>query len=63
MDHSLKVGDKIRLITASDIENGICTITKIRNFKTKGQRVYLTSEWGYGFMMWFSNMNYEMIEN
>jgi len=57
----LKVGDKVKFNTASGHDNGICTVTKIRNFKTKGARIYLQSQWGYGFMMWFSNMNYEMV--
>jgi len=58
----LKVDDKVKLHTASGhFDNGICTVTKIRNYATKGQRIYLTSEYGYGFMMWLKNMNYEKV--
>ena len=58
----LKVGDKVKLHTASGhFDNGICTVTKIRNYTTKGQRIYLISEYGYGFMMWLKNMNYEKV--
>ena len=57
----LKVGDKVWLITASGHEDGVCTVTKTRNYKSKGLRVFLKSQWGYGFMMWLSNMNYEKV--
>ena len=57
----LSVGDKIKLNTASGHDDGICTVTKTRSFKTKGQRVYIKSQYGYGFMMWLKDMNYERI--
>ena len=57
----LKIGDKIKLHSASSMNHGICTITKIRNYKTKGARLYIDSQWGYSFMMWFSNMNYTKV--
>ena len=56
----LKINDKIKLYTASQ-NHGVCTVTKIMNYKTKGQRVYIESQWGYGFKMWFNNMNYENV--
>ena len=60
MGTTLKAGDQVRLLTASGHDDGICTVTKTRNFKTKGLRVYLKSEYGYGFMMWYTNMNYKI---
>jgi hypothetical protein len=63
MENNLKKGDKIKLTTATGFDEGTCTVTKIANYKTKGKRIYLTSEWGYGFMMWANNMEgiYEII--
>ena len=60
-ENKLNVGDKVRLHSASSWDDGICTVTKTRNYAKKGQRVYLDSEWGYGFMMWLVNMNYEKV--
>ena len=54
----MKVGDKIKLYTASDNYEGVCTVTKIRNFK-KDRRIYFKSEYGYGLMAWEKNLNYE----
>ncbi len=58
--NDLKAGDKVKLHSASSQNHGVCTITKIRNY-SKGQRIYISSEWGYGFMMWLKNMNYEKV--
>ena len=60
--NDLKPGDKIKLhsVSSANDSHGTCTVSKIRNY-AKGQRVYITSEWGYGFMMWLVNMNYEKV--
>ena len=57
--NDLSAGDKIKLNTVHGHNHGICTVTKTRNFKTKGKRVYIKSQYGYGFMMWLKDMNYE----
>lgn len=61
MEGTLKVGDRIKLFKVGNIDVGICTVTKTRNFKSKGLRVHLRSQWDYGFMMWESNMCYEKV--
>ncbi len=57
----LKLGDKIKMHSASSTEHGTCEIHKIRNYKSKGRRIFIISEWGYMFMMWEKFMNYELI--
>ena len=58
---TVKAGDKVRFYTASTISDEICTIMKTRNYKTKGLRMYLKSEYGYCFAKWSSDMNYEKV--
>ena len=58
---NLKVGDKIKFHSASSTDHGTCEIHKIRNYKVKGRRIFIISDWGYMFMMWEKFMNYELV--
>jgi len=61
----LKIDDKFKFSDKNNyrLDHGICTVTKIRNYKTKGKKIYIQSQWGYGFMMWLTDMDtiYEKI--
>lgn len=58
----LKVGDKIKMHSANSMDHGTCTIHKIRNYKSKGRRIFIIAEWDYMFMMWEKFMNYELVD-
>lgn len=49
-----KKGDKLRIGKpggAPHTNHGVCTVEKTRNYK-KGLKVYVKSEYGYGFSFW-----------
>lgn len=44
------------------IEHGLCKVDKVKNYASKGERIYATNEYGTGFMFWLEEMKDRIVE-